>query len=145
MTAPCRRRLRRAGCFSGLDQQPHKGGGQTGGQDSSNDRLQAQGDDLAAAVGRHRPHAVDHDPKTAEIGGAAQRIGYDQTAMVAQRARRQARYRQVAMTSFSTILVPNRAPVVFASAHGMPILADQPGDRQKDDYAEESLNTYRSA
>ena len=49
------------------------------------------------------------------------------------------------MTSFSTILVPNRAPVVFASAHGMPILADQPGDRQKDDYAEESLNTYRSA
>ena len=95
MTAPCRRRLRRAGCFSGLDQQPDKGGGQTDGQDSGNDRLQAQGDDLAAAVGRHLPHAADHDPKTAEIGGAAQRIGHDQTAMVAQRARRQARYRQV--------------------------------------------------
>ena len=49
------------------------------------------------------------------------------------------------MSLLGAILVPNRAPAVLASAPGIPISADQPSDRQKDDYAEESLNTYRYA
>ena len=50
-----------------------------GRHDTGQNRFQTELNDFPAPVGRHRPHAADHDAKTAKMGEATQGISHNET------------------------------------------------------------------